>query len=483
MSRSTRTCRRGMMVVYTGIMLVVLLAMVAFSVDLGYMYTLQSRLERAVDSAALAGAGALVDGSAAASDKAVEFLVRNPIDSTIVANDPAELASQKAQFLADHPDELEIEPVLWDNATGSYVSGANQPNAVRVKMEYRDLPLFFGRVLGQSAFIVRAEAIATYQPRDIVLVLDLSGSMNDDSELRSIGKLSQADIEDNLFQIWQELGSPTYGSMGFDPAYVSSDDTNKIMQTLGLTNVPYPYPSGSWSDFISYVKSDGDVKNAGYRKKYGMLTLINYWLERRPRASQTPDLWMVSEQPITAVKDAVDVFIDFVTMVDTDDRMALAVYDAANGEAQLEISLTSDFSLVSDTSRHRQAAHYHNMTNIAAGLKEARLELQQNARSGAFKMIVLLTDGNANWYQGGYNPSAARAELISEANAAKDDGFPVLTISLGAGADTSVMQEVADITDGIHFNVPGGQTVDAYTADLIEVFKQIAGHRPLKLVK
>ena len=483
MSRSRPAPRRGMMVVYTGIMLIVLLAMIAFSVDLGYMYTMQSRLERSVDSAALAGAGALVDGSSAASDKAVEYLVRNPVDTAVTIDDAAALAAAKAQFLSDHVDELTIEPVLWDNATRTYVTGASQPNAVRVEMEYRDLPLFFGRVLGRDAFTIRAEAIATYQPRDIVLVLDLSGSMNDDSELRSIGKLPQADIEDNLYQIWQELGSPTYGTMGFEPVYVASNDTSEIKQTLGLDTVPYPYPSGSWSDFINYVKSDGDVNNAGYRKKYGMLTLINYWLERKPRYSQTPDLWKVSEQPITAVKDAVDVFIEFVSMVDTDDRMGLAVYDAADGEAQLEISLTDDFNLVSYTSRHRQAAHYHNMTNIAAGLKEARLELQQNARSGAFKMIVLLTDGNANWYQGSYNPSAARSELISEANKAEEEGIPVLTISLGAGADTSVMQDVADITGGIHFNVPGGQSVEAYRADLIEVFKQIAGHRPLKLVK
>ncbi len=483
MSRKYRSNRRGMMIVYTGIMLILLLAMVAFSVDLGYMYTLQSRLERSVDAAALAGAGALVDGNAAASDKAVEFLVRNPIDGTVVTNGPSGIEALKTQFLADHPDELTIDAVLWDNASNTYVLGAELPNAVRVQMEYRDVPLFFGRVLGKDAFTIRAEAIATYQPRDIVLVLDLSGSMNDDSELRSIGKLSQATIEDNLFQIWQELGSPTYGMLSFSPAYVASDNNTEIMDALGLTNVPYPYPSGSWNDFINYVKSDGDVNNAGYRKKYGMLTLINYWLERRPRYSQTPDLWKVSAQPVTAVKDAVDVFIEFVSMVDTDDRMALAVYDSASGEGQLEIGLTSNYSQVGDTSRQRQAAHYHNMTNIAAGMKVARQELEQNARAGAFKMIVLLTDGNANWYQGGYNTGAARAEVLNEANAAEADEFPVLTISLGAGADTGLMQDVADITGGIHFNVPGGQTVDQYRAGLMEVFKEIAGHRPLKLVK
>ena len=56
-------------------------------------------------------------------------------------------------------------------------------------MRYPNLPLFFGRVLGKEHFSIEAQAIAMYQPRDIALVLDYSGSMNDDSELKSIGAL------------------------------------------------------------------------------------------------------------------------------------------------------------------------------------------------------------------------------------------------------------------------------------------------------
>ena len=44
------------------------------------------------------------------------------------------------------------------------------------------------------------------------------------------------------------------------------------------------------------------------------------------------------------------------------------------------------------------------------------------------------------------------------------------------------MQEVADETDGKHFNIPGGMTVAQYRNQLMEAFQEIAAHRPLKIV-
>ena len=45
-----------------------------------------------------------------------------------------------------------------------------------------------------------------------------------------------------------------------------------------------------------------------------------------------------------------------------------------------------------------------------------------------------------------------------------------------------VMTDVADISDGAHFNVPGGSTVAEYSQELLDVFEEIASARPLKLV-
>src|SRR5690606_31314636 len=115
-----------------------------------------------------------------------------------------------------------------------------------------------------------------------------------------------------------------------------------------------------------------------------------------------------------------------------------------------------------------------------AGILKARQELNNNGREGTFKFIVLLTDGIANRPT---NASVAKNYTLQQANAAKADGYPILTISLGAEADVNLMQQVANITGGVHFNVPGGQSVSAYTEDLMDVFSQVAAHRPLKLVR
>jgi hypothetical protein len=42
---------------------------------------------------------------------------------------------------------------------------------------------------------------------------------------------------------------------------------------------------------------------------------------------------------------------------------------------------------------------------------------------------------------------------------------------------------VADITESKHYNVPGGRPISQVEEDLKQVFRDIADHRPLKLVK
>ena len=564
--RKGSRARKGSMVVFTALLMVALMAILAFSIDTGYIFTAQTQLDRSTDAAALAGAASLSEGTDVASDKVVEYLVRNPVGSATHAFDESQLELLKAQYLANHQDEFEVKLGHWDPDTRKFTQSATLPSAIHVSVREANLPLFFGRVLGRDNFTIQSEAVAVYQPRDIMLVLDLSGSMNDDSELKSIGSLGQEHVENNLEQIYAELEYPDYGVLDFEPkfctvqgqapaneaapqitveyryesVYVTStkplssvkleyssgnqqtlggsgstgtfsgegpihrvwvksgengeegelfdfhpDIVNQVViEALGLSNEPYPYDSGSWNDYVHQIKkSDNANATAGYQWKFGHLNLINYWLERKPGASQTADLWKVSAQPITAVKDAVDVFMDYIREVDSDDQVGLSVYNSGSGDGTLESGLSLDLDLIASLSRHRQAGHYHNYTNIGAGMEVARHELANNARPGAFKMIVVMTDGKANWANGGYDTTAARNYVLSEAYAAKSLKIPVVTISLGAGADVSLMNEVATISDGAHFNVPGNQTVAEYTEDLKNVFREIAKNRPLKLVK
>jgi len=669
--------------------MIVMMAILALTIDTGYMYSMQTQLDRAVDAAALAGAASLEEGQDIANQKAVEYLVRNPVGTGPVTNN--ELGQQMSEFLADHKNDYTIKTGTWNDVTGKLEPSAQLPSAISVDMTYPNMPLFFGRALGKNTFQIHSRATAMFQPRDIMVVLDFSGSMNDDSELKSINRFGRQTIMSGLSQIYRELGSPTYGKMQFDPQYISvtksyatveyrytsvnitatkkvstvklefpqgrsqtfnglstravtlagtgkykgqpiykvvigqetkgkshQSNYNKrgsnesksheskshkskshkskshksksgksksgksksgksksgkskshkskshkskshksksqgsssrkkassskkkasssksgskksssgggnsskshgsgglppgvygnwygpsaanrvlvfdfnpktinrtIKTALKLDSVRYPYKAATWDSYIDYCKTGYYNKKAGFHYMFGYANLINYWLEQKCRYSQTPDLWKVSAYPVTAVKDAVDVFMDYVRQVDTNDRVGLVVYDSNSGDAVLEEPLTRNLDRVVATARHRQAGHYHSMTNIGAGMMTARRHLEAIARRGAFKMMVLMTDGQANWYRGRYNVSAARQQVISEAYSAADLNYPVVAISLGGGADTGLMDKVADITKSKHFNVPGGQSVAKYRQDLIQVFQDIAAARPLKIVQ
>jgi len=513
--------RKGAVLVLAAFLMVGMMAFLAYSIDGGYILTMKSELKRATDAAALAGAGSLIDGVDAAELQAFAFFSQNAVGSNALSQQPGwedDLSGKLAEFrdsgrfkllvgswdpegqadprdMSDPTDPVDGRFHIFDPATDS------QPSAIRVRATVPDVPTFFSSFFrrhrqtanGTEAVPIElaATSIARYQPRDIALVLDFSASMNDDSELKRIYEYGQSVrdiVEANLLQIYAELGSPTYGNMTFEPQYVSYSDTDWVKWALGLLRYengrwveePYPYPSGSWDNYISYVKSSSYIYHAGYRRKYGYLTLINYWLEQKPTHAQTPDLWKVSAQPVTAVKNAVDVFMDYIREVDTDDKVGLVVYNSPSQNALVEHHLTDDFDVIEATVQQRQAGHYDNYTNIGAGIREGRIELDDNARVGAFKMIVLMTDGNANRPS---STSYARSYALQQAELAAEQRYPIVTISLGNAADTDLMQQIADLTGGVHFNIPGNGSVTDYRAALMEVFRQIADDRPLVLVK
>src|SRR5262249_9720833 len=156
------------------------------------------------------------------------------------------------------------------------------------------------------------------------------------------------------------LGSHTYGSLTYTPAAYGSTSTsnNSIKNHFGLNSVAYPYAGGSWDDYIDYVQTDSYVNSAGYRCKYGYMTWVNYLLAKQPGNSAPPPLDTVSEQPVTALKDAVDVFLDYLSGHSTQDRVSLSIYTYSDGTAILESALTSTYSTISTICRQRQAGHY-----------------------------------------------------------------------------------------------------------------------------
>lgn len=557
--------KRGIIVVLSAVLMIVMLAMLAFSIDVGYMYTMQSQLQRSVDAATLAGAGSLINGEDAATDAVHEYLVRNPVGTQWKEYDNQAVEDSVAHFMDNYSQGLSIDYGEWDGTTKEVIPSERPASTVKVSMQYDNMPFFFGHLLGRETFSIRAQSAAAYQPRDIMVVLDLSGSMNDDSEFSAFNKLGVDHVTANHLQMYGELGSPIYGNLEFEPKwavakgpvpqtddqaqvtveyqydtvvvnstksydrirvrrsngdiityhpsgttgtykpggqvrevwaysgknadgsdqvhYFDFTDRDTFTAALGLDTVNYPY-NGNWDNYVNYCMSNsGQNKNAGFRYKFGYQNFIVYLLEQRSLHNQSDDMWKASAQPITALKSSVTMFVNFIEQADSDDQMGLSMYNGPGGNGILESTLSDDFGFIVAQASQRQAGYYHNYTNIAGGMTVAREELNARARPGAYKMMVLMTDGVANWHNGGVNNSAARDAVINEAHLAADKGYVIVTISMGAGADKDLMQQVADITSGSHFNIPGGKTGEEYAEELTEVFQQIAGYRPLRLVQ
>lgn len=125
---------------YTVLCIPVFLGFASLAVDHGWMRSSQGRAHNAADAAALAGVAHLDDGEDAVDAAAIAFGAANGING-----EGAEISA----------DEVEI---------GTYLNGVWTTDAdgghVRVVARGRDLPTFFGVILGDSLFDVAALSIA-----------------------------------------------------------------------------------------------------------------------------------------------------------------------------------------------------------------------------------------------------------------------------------------------------------------------------------
>jgi hypothetical protein len=150
--------QRGQSLIIVAFLIIALLAVVGLAVDLGLMYVEKVRLGRAVDAAALAGAQELPD-EGAAYDRMVEYLNLNGYDEN------AEGFDLGWAF----PDEFDCMNPPCDHYH-LVVSGT------------QSVSLTFLRVLNFETVDVSAHAIGENANRlDVALVIDVSGSMDDDT--------------------------------------------------------------------------------------------------------------------------------------------------------------------------------------------------------------------------------------------------------------------------------------------------------------
>jgi Flp pilus assembly protein TadG len=158
--------RRGNTLVLCAVMMVMLFAMVAFAVDLGYVMTARSQLQTSADAAALAACWELIDenchdpcwdGPDNARSTAGQFAGLNEVtgDAPALANDSNTSGDVLVGYLSD-PHNPNATMVY--NTPGDY-------NAVQVRVRRHgdqngEVGLHFARLLGINSMRLEAQATA-----------------------------------------------------------------------------------------------------------------------------------------------------------------------------------------------------------------------------------------------------------------------------------------------------------------------------------
>ncbi|MBK8914764.1 MAG: VWA domain-containing protein [Phycisphaerales bacterium] len=320
-SRTARRTRRGGVVVQVAVFSTVMLGMGALSVDVGAMYAARAELQSAVDAAALAAASNLageagVDTRVAAREAATKYARLNRVLNTYGGVDVVR--------------DIEFGSAAYDPHSGGFTFSPGTPStdAVRVTVRRTDdseggpIPLGFANIFGFNRAELRARATAVLIPRDIAVVIDLSGSMSFDSQLyhykQFTGEVGQVrnGVQVNLRDIWAALNGPIpdvpYVPGGENETQYATDTgpTFGYMTTWGNEVVPEVYnpvsdpglwfmPSGSntsnstvnglllanayTADEVSILMSGSrDSTRDVWRNRVGVMLGLATWRSGRP---------------------------------------------------------------------------------------------------------------------------------------------------------------------------------------------------------
>ncbi|MEO2014748.1 MAG: vWA domain-containing protein [Fuerstiella sp.] len=282
-----------------------------------------------------------------------------------------------------------------------------------------------------------------------------------------------------------------------------------------------------WHGYISYVKNN--LSSYGYQKDYGYRTLMQYLISQKKANYQSEDLWRAPIYPHHGMKEGVTMLATFLNNLGYGDHLGLVTYattsrietglweDGADVTVDLLGEHLTDNVMAIDTiQRHKQAGHYNSSTGIGYGLEDARDLLDDQGRYGAQKAILLMTDGQSNQYPSGYGTGSLpagwiwnditdfdgngaadviidssyvsggngdgnwRAALHSfvRAKEAFDAGYTIHTISMGDGADTTLMNAIAEMSGGEYVHIASGTSNAQMEIELEGAFAVMAGQVP-----
>jgi hypothetical protein len=173
--------------------LVALVGLLALAIDIGMIAVARSQCQNAADAAASAGARVINGNStsnynySAIPGAAIKAATYNKVFTQYVQGDPN-------NYTTINPYTFQSGQVTVEVGSFAYIYNDSNPSSEGFRL---DIPrvltgepysavratvagqgnYFFARVFGLSAFNTSAQAVAAHRPRDVMIIVDLSGSM------------------------------------------------------------------------------------------------------------------------------------------------------------------------------------------------------------------------------------------------------------------------------------------------------------------
>ena len=168
--------------------------------------------------------------------------------------------------------------------------------------------------------------------------------------------------------------------------------------------------------------------------------------------------WVALEQAVSALTDVMNSTL-------SNEQVAVVTFASDSdfcGEGSLSVTtdqpLSTDMAAVNAALNSRSNSIWGGMTDVAAGIQEARNILNNNpARDNATKIIVVLTDGQYT-----------EEDPVTQATLAANDGLLIYTVTFSSGANQTDMQNLAVIGSGKHYHANSA-------SELTDAFRELGG--------
>lgn len=276
--RDKRRCsrsRRAVTLILALLFIVIMLGMIAFAIDMGNIVLVRTELQAAADSSAMAAA-------------AVMNLPREEMVDTADRYAGYHIAASTNVELLD----ADIEYGTWDTTRREFTSSPTVSNAVRItaktdKSTTGEVSYFFGPIFNKFSFVQKASAVAMANPRDIAFVVDLSGSMNDDTE--------PCWASDTINSTFASSGFPTVGTDLMQQVY-SDFGFGAYPGVLEYLGAPAGVPQNQYS-YAELTKDGGYLTKSSIASKYRIQTTDSEAVRKRKGYSWIIDYQIAKVMP------------------------------------------------------------------------------------------------------------------------------------------------------------------------------------------